>query len=193
MKTQRTRIAIFAAIFFVLVPFFATAQSYDPVHGGNLVATMQGRWTLLFGTGVRTHFGSNGGSTGFGAGLDLGIIHNLGTVGPLPELRWGFALTQLGLGYAPQKGRTGSPAPFTPVADVQALLVSSDNVQWSIHTGFSAPSFQNVRYRAGSRVSFFDRITVDLGWDIDAVEQNTGSRDTGSMLPAVAYRSRWAL
>jgi hypothetical protein len=48
---------------------------------------------LLFGAGLRGHFGSNGGSSAFGGGLDLGIIHIPGALGPFPEVRWGFALT----------------------------------------------------------------------------------------------------
>ncbi|MFP4151934.1 MAG: FlgD immunoglobulin-like domain containing protein [Alkalispirochaeta sp.] len=146
--------------------------------------------SLLFGTGIQTHFGANGGAGGFGVGLDLGIIHILGPVAGIPDLRWGAAISQLGLGYAPDTGTTGSPSPFTPSADIQATFVDSESVEWSVHTGFSAPTFQNLRYRAGSRLSFFDRVSLDLGWDIDLVEQTSSERNAGSLLPSVGITLR---
>jgi flagellar hook assembly protein FlgD/outer membrane protein OmpA-like peptidoglycan-associated protein len=146
---------------------------------------------LLFGAGLRGHFGSNGGSSGFGAGADLGIIHIIGPLAGLPEVRWGFAITQLGIGYKPVEDTTGSPSPFTPAADIEATVIDSDDVDWRIHTGFSAPSFQNVRYRAGTALSFFDRIDINVGWDIDLVEQTDSDRDADSLLPSVGITVRF--
>jgi flagellar hook assembly protein FlgD/outer membrane protein OmpA-like peptidoglycan-associated protein len=145
---------------------------------------------LLFGAGLRGHFGSNGGSSAFGGGLDLGIIHIPGALGPFPEVRWGFALTQLGVGLKPIDGTTGSPSPFTPSADVQLTVVDSETVDWQVHTGFSAPSFQNLRYRVGSGLTFFDRVSLNLGWDVDLLEQTDSAREAGSLLPSVGLTVR---
>ncbi|MFA7566195.1 MAG: FlgD immunoglobulin-like domain containing protein, partial [Alkalispirochaeta sp.] len=154
--------------------------------------------SLLVGTGLRTHFGTSSGSGGesstfgFGAGLDVGMVHIIGPVGFMPDLRWGVALSQLGVGYKPESGTTGSPAPFTPAADIQAVLVDTDAVHLVVHTGFSAPSFQNLRYRAGSQLSFFDRFALNLGWDIDLREETETGREAGSLLPSVGLTVRVA-
>lgn len=146
---------------------------------------------LLFGFGLRGHFGGNDGNNGFGIGADFGIVHILGPVVGLPDLRWGFALTQLGVGYKPVEDTTGSPSPFTPSADIQATVVESEHVDWQVHTGFSAPSFQNLRYRAGTSLSFFDRVDLVVGWDVDLIEQIDDDREADSLLPSVGLTVRF--
>ncbi|MFW5694656.1 MAG: FlgD immunoglobulin-like domain containing protein [Alkalispirochaeta sp.] len=147
--------------------------------------------TVLFGAGLRGHIGSTGNGIAVAGGLDLGVIHLLGTRGPLADLRWGFALTQLGNGLSVRSDRTGSPAPFTPAADIQATLIRNDTVDWTVHTGVSAPSFQNVRLRAGSSTTFFDRVSLNLGWDVDLQEHTDSSREAGSLLPSVGLSVRF--
>ena len=147
--------------------------------------------SLLFGAGLRGQLGSGGDSTTFAGGLDLGIIHLLGDRGPLQDVRWGFALTQMGVGLAPASGTTGSPAPFTPAADIQAAVVRNDRLDWTVHTGVSAPSFQNVRFRAGSSATFFDRVSLNLGWDVDLQEQTDSSREAGSLMPSLGLSVRF--
>ena len=147
---------------------------------------------LLFGTGLRLHTGVVDGDSGFGAGLDLGIVHLLGSRGPFPDVRWGLAVTQMGVGFAPTADTTGSPAPFTPAADLQATMVQTGSVELTVHTGFSAPSFQNLRFRAGSSARFFDRFDLTLGWDIDLAEQNErDGRAPDSLLPSVGITARF--
>ncbi|MEX2444411.1 MAG: FlgD immunoglobulin-like domain containing protein [Alkalispirochaeta sp.] len=147
--------------------------------------------TVLFGAGLRGHIGSGGDGIALAGGLDLGIIHLLGDRGPLQDLRWGFALTQMGNGLAASSDSTGSPAPFTPAADIQAAVVRNDSVDWTVHTGFTAPSFQNVRFRAGSSTTFFDRVSLNLGWDIDLQERTDSTRKAGSLLPSVGLSVRF--
>ncbi len=146
---------------------------------------------LLFGMGLRGQFGSNGGETAFGGGLDLGAIHIIGPVGALPELRWGVALQQIGYGFHPVEGTTGSPSPFTLAADIDAKLVETDAFDWRVHTGFSLPSFQNLRYRVGTQAQLFDRFAINVGWGIDLEEQTDGDRPTGSVLPSVGLTARF--
>lgn len=146
---------------------------------------------LLFGLGLRGHYGTNSGESAFGGGLDLGAIHIIGPVGPFPELRWGFALTQLGYGYRPVEDTTGSPSPFTLSADIQATVVENDSVDWRLHSGFSMPSFQNLRYRVGTEADFFDRISVNVGWGIDLNEQTDDERPAGSLMPSVGLSFRF--
>ncbi len=147
--------------------------------------------SLLFGAGLRGHAGANGGNTAFAGGLDLGIIHIVGPVWSLPEIRWGFAVTQLGVGLSPVEDTTGSPAPFTPAADIQATFVETETVDWTVHTGFTAPSFQNVRYRVGSQLTLFDRLGLNVGWDVDLLEQTDSDREAGSLMPSVGISFRF--
>lgn len=146
---------------------------------------------LLFGLGLRGQYGSNEGESAFGGGLDLGAIHIVGPVGPFPELRWGVALTQLGYGLKPVDETTGSPSPFTLSADVQATVVETDQVDWRVHTGFSLPSFQNLRYRIGTEAEFFDRVSLNLGWGINLDEQTDGDRPAGSLMPSAGITFRF--
>ncbi len=93
---------------------------------------------LLVGTGVRTHFSSHEGTFGVGAGLDLGMIHRLGSVGPLGDVRWGLTLSQLGIAPSTSGGTSGSPAPFTPAADIAATVLDTEMVD-------IAPSYRHFR------------------------------------------------
>ncbi len=147
--------------------------------------------SLLVGGGLRSHFGTDGGNTSFGAGLDVGIVHILGPVDFMPDLRWGFTLSQIGTGYTLQSGITGSPAPFTPAADIQATILETETVDLLLHTGFSAPSFQNLKYRAGSQVTFFDRVSLNIGWDVDLLEHTEKGREAGSLMPSAGITVRF--
>lgn len=146
---------------------------------------------LLFGLGLRGHYGSNEGESAFGGGLDLGAIHIIGPVGPFPELRWGVSLTQLGYGLKPVEDTTGSPSPFTLSADVQATVLETDAVNWRVHTGFSLPSFQNLLYRVGTEAEFFDRVAVNVGWGVNLDEQTDSDRPAGSLMPSAGITFRF--
>ncbi len=151
---------------------------------------------LLAGAGVAGQVGARDDNTAFAGGLNLGVIHLLGPVAFLDDLRWGFSITQIGNGLAPRSAvtgsnLTGSPAPFTPAADVQATLVKNDVVQWDLHTGFSAPSFQNLVYRAGTQFTLWDRVGINAGWQINLREHLDDDRTAGSMLPSLGLTARF--
>lgn len=146
---------------------------------------------LLAGVGVAGQLGSQEGTTAFAGGLNLGIIHLIGDVGFLRDVRWGLALTQIGTGLAPAPDTTGTPAPFTPATDIYATLLQNDTVRWDLHTGVTAPTFQNVVYRAGTRLTMWDRIGLNVGWQYNLQEQTDGDRSTGSLLPSVGLTARF--
>lgn len=146
---------------------------------------------LLFGAGLRGELGDAGGGLRGAGGLNLGIIHLLGERGFVPDLRWGLSLTGLGIGLRGPGGTTGSPAPFSLHADVQATLLDAGPVTWKLHTGFSLPSFQNLRLRAGTQARILDRVSLNLGWDLDLREQVDGDRSADSLLPSVGLTLRF--
>lgn len=147
--------------------------------------------SLLFGAGLRGSLGDAGGGLRGAGGLNLGIIHLLGERGPLPDLRWGLALTGLGIGLRGGDGTSGSPAPFSLHSDIQATVVDTDAVSWTLHSGFSLPSFQNLRLRVGSQTTLLDRVSLNIGWDMDLREQLDGDRSADSLLPSVGLTARF--
>ena len=60
---------------------------------------------LFVGAGAGVQFGSDHTTEefAFGAGLDLGLLHQAGDLGPLQDLSWGLAFRGIGLGFAEQK------------------------------------------------------------------------------------------
>lgn len=137
---------------------------------------------VLFGAGVQGMYGFNNGASGFGGGLDLGIIHLPGTIGFLQDFSWGFALTQMGVGYKPGAA-SGTPSPFTPTFSARARLIESPafDVDASARLGF--PSFQNTLFKASLGATILDRVTIHTGWDIDLKAQLEGNNT--SLLPSV--------
>jgi flagellar hook assembly protein FlgD/outer membrane protein OmpA-like peptidoglycan-associated protein len=146
---------------------------------------------LLAGVGVAGQLGSQDGTTAFAGGLNLGIINLIGDVGFLSDVRWGLALTQIGTGLAPASGTTGTPAPFTPATDIHATLLHNDTVRWELHTGVTAPSFQNVVYRAGTQLTMWDRIGLNVGWQYNLHEQSESDYTAGSLFPSVGLTARF--
>ncbi|SIQ06723.1 Ig-like domain (group 3) [Alkalispirochaeta americana] len=147
--------------------------------------------TVQAGIGISGQLAHQGNSTAFGGGLSLGMIHHLGDHGPLRDLRWGAALTQIGLSPEPDSDYSGTPAPFTPAADIHATLYADDDIRWEGHTGLQAPSFQNLIYRISSRATFRDRFSLTLGWEIDLAEQDDSDRTSGSLLPSIGLTARF--
>ena len=141
--------------------------------------------SLAFGSAVRMHLGTLDGTTAFGAGVDLGIVHSLGDVGVFQDVRWGVALNQMGWGLHPRGGTTGSPSPFTPRLSLAARVMESATVRWDAHLGVSVPSFQNARLSLGTHARFFNRVALNVGWEYDLREHLDSDRPSGSLFPSV--------
>lgn len=146
---------------------------------------------LHAGVGLAGQFAQHDGTGAFAGGLNLGFVHRLGSVAFLPDLRWGFALTQIGTGLAPVPGTTGTPAPFTPAVDISATIIKNDAIRWELHTGVSSPTFQNLLYRAGTRLTMWNRVGLNAGWQANLQEQTDGDRAAGTLLPSVGLTVRF--
>lgn len=176
--------------------FTYVGAEYDAFNVGSRTAFNAGfskelyPW-LLAGAGMGVQVAVQDGSTGASGGLNVGIIHLLGPVSVFEDLRWGLSLTQLGWGSSPVSGTSITPAPFTPHADVHATLISDDTVQLDLHTGISIPTFQNVVYRAGAELTLFDRVGLNMGWQVNLREQLDSDRESGSLLPSVGLSARF--
>ncbi len=140
---------------------------------------------LLFGAGLRGRYGSNEGESGFAGGLDLGVINTIGAVGPLRDVSWGLAVTQMGnglaLGYP-----SASPAPFTPALSASATVVDTDSFDLGATFRLTAPTFQSVTAHATLAAKLFDRVSIAGGWDFNAAE--TGASNLPSL--SLTYHAR---
>ncbi len=121
---------------------------------------------LLVGAGLNLDAGGLN-TTSYGASVDLGALVLPGTIGPFQDLRWGIALTTLGVPYTPVPGNSPVPAAFTPAVGAAFNLIKTDSVRLGLSGNLSFPSFQDVRFNAGGTVSLFDTVDLNFGWQTD--------------------------
>jgi outer membrane protein OmpA-like peptidoglycan-associated protein/flagellar hook assembly protein FlgD len=98
--------------------------------------------------------------------LDLGVLALEGTVGPFRHFNWGVVLQDLGYSGI----STGYPDPFSLTGGVGANLLSSEtfNIDATVDLGFiGITAFKSVIMTIGSKITFKDIITLNLGTRID--------------------------
>jgi flagellar hook assembly protein FlgD/outer membrane protein OmpA-like peptidoglycan-associated protein len=129
------------------------------------------------GAGLGFTLGDNGG-LGWGAGLDLGIMHLLGDVGFIREFRWGAVLTGIGKGYQPPLPATGVtggsatafPPPFTLGVGARGLVIKSGAVKLGLGADFFLPSFDDFAANFSGTLTFNDVFGLRMGWGFSAAE-----------------------
>ncbi len=132
---------------------------------------------FYIGAGLGFTLGDNGG-LGWGAGLDLGIMHLLGDVGFIRDFRWGAVLTDIGRGYQtplPATGATGSsatayPPPFTFGIGMHGLLIKTSAVKLGLGADFFLPSFADFAANFSGTLTFADVFGLRAGWGFSADE-----------------------
>ncbi|MFW5685910.1 MAG: FlgD immunoglobulin-like domain containing protein [Spirochaetota bacterium] len=139
-------------------------------------------WQL--GAGMRL---SGGGADRFDAGvaLDLGLIHAAGNYGFMENLRWGFALQNVGKWYSPLSTAGALPSPFTPAAGIDFTAVSTDWLEVQASGSLSAPAFQNLRLGLGARATLFDTVALHAGWKADLRQILEPQIDQRSLIPSL--------
>lgn len=147
---------------------------------------------FLVGAGLNLDMGGYDGEFDVGVTTDLGVMHLVGDFGPLREFRWGASLLGLGLPYKPVDGRTAMPAVLTPAVGAQFTPIRTDQVAVELNATASAPTVQNLRLNFGGEVTFFDRISLFGGWQLDAREIFDSSIEQRSILPSFGVSARFA-
>lgn len=134
------------------------------------------------GAGLQLGTDRGGGDFAFGAGLDLGLLHQAGAVGPLQDLSWGVAMRGIGLGF----GREAEPAavyapPFTPAAGVSIFPVASDDLTLGARFDLWAPTFQALKIELGTELTIreFLRLTAHYPFTLAGGAPSAGSRGPG--------------
>lgn len=128
----------------------------------------------------------------FGFGGDLGMLHRLGDLGPLGDVRWGAVIRGVGYPYQPHRrdedGEQLSPlpAPFTPAAGISFDVYDNDNVSVRLSNDISVPSFQNFRWEFGGDLGINDYLHVTLGFTLDTWQLGRADSDERrSFIPSI--------
>ena len=97
----------------------------------------------------------------WGGGLDLGLLHRPGEVGPIKDLAWGLAMRGIGKGISePLDGyRVYAPA-FTPALGVSLTPLHTKDIAFSTSVDLWAPTFQSLRGEVGAAISIRDFLRI---------------------------------
>ena len=115
---------------------------------------------LYLGAGIGGQFGQYYDvDMAWGLGLDLGLFHQLGDVGPFHDLSWGVALRGIGKEFKPLNDAASqgdgaplaplAPAPFTPAVGVAFSPLRTDTASLAASVDLWAPEVQSLRISAG--------------------------------------------
>ena len=120
---------------------------------------------LYIGAGVGLQLGENPSSSeewAVGAGLDLGLLHRPGRVGPIGDLAWGVALRGIGVGYGDptDEYRVYAPA-FTPAIGISIAPLHTQDLSFAASVDFWAPTFQALRMEVGAAVHVLDFLSIN--------------------------------
>ncbi|MFP4483537.1 MAG: FlgD immunoglobulin-like domain containing protein [Spirochaetaceae bacterium] len=119
------------------------------------------------GAGVDMALGGSGGNFDLGLTTSYGVHHRIPRLWTLTDLRWGLALTGVGLPYNPVAGAGGVPAPLTPRLEAGANLLEGEGVTLGVDAGISVPTFRSVTLDLGTRIALGDHVSGRLGSSID--------------------------
>ncbi|MGP1593634.1 MAG: FlgD immunoglobulin-like domain containing protein [Treponema sp.] len=123
---------------------------------------------LSVGTGVYSLFG-----TGWGIGLDAGVLYRLGDLGGAKDSKLGVALTGIGKPYTASYDTgvlKGFPGMFTPRVGFASTFVAVKNFKLGMNFDLSFPVFMNVVFDTGLHMMFSDMVTLKTGWNFNLVE-----------------------
>jgi hypothetical protein len=109
---------------------------------------------------------------GFAAGLDLGLVYRLGSMGFLKDVRASAVFANIGKTF---EGDYGSfPSAFTPKAGFAAVLFRVKGIEAGFSADMSLPSLQNFAFSAGAELRIMDMVQISAGWDMNARELSNG-------------------
>ncbi|MCA1753635.1 MAG: OmpA family protein [Spirochaeta sp.] len=127
-----------------------------------------------------------------GFGGDFGMLHRLGDLGPLGDVRWGAVFRGLGFPYQPHRRDADGdqlsplPAPFTPAAGISFNVYENESISLRLSNDISAPSFQNFRWEFGADLGINDYLHVTTGFTFDAWQIGRGDSDEQrSFIPSI--------
>jgi outer membrane protein OmpA-like peptidoglycan-associated protein/flagellar hook assembly protein FlgD len=103
----------------------------------------------------------------FGAGLDLGLLHRAGDLGPLQDLSWGLAFRGIGLGFAEQKDEYQVYVPpFTLAAGLAVSPLASEDVALTTKVDLWSPTLQAVKLELGLALEIRDFLQLRANYPV---------------------------
>ena len=124
---------------------------------------------LFVGAGAGAQFGSdhNTDEFAFGAGLDLGLLHQAGDLGPLQDLSWGLAFRGIGLAFAEQKDEYQVYVPsFTLAAGVSVYPLASEDVSLATKIDLWSPTLQALKLELGVVLQIRDFLRLRANYPV---------------------------
>ncbi|MEI6876937.1 MAG: hypothetical protein WCL50_17620, partial [Spirochaetota bacterium] len=122
---------------------------------------------FLVGAELGASVGALKGGVDWGLGLDLGVMHKLGDVGPLLDLRYGAVLSNIGKQYSPSTpSLTYLP---TLSAGARSLLLRSNDLKLGLGLDLALPSFSDLGFGLSASLVWKDMITLRTGWSFPSV------------------------
>ena len=131
---------------------------------------------LFLGAGLGVQAGTSDASDpdafAWGAGLDLGLLHLAGDLGPLKELSWGVAFRGIGKGFAAptEKKEYSVYAPaFTPAAGVSFYPVRGRELSVAAKLDLWAPTMQALRLEIGTALLIRDFLELKAHYPLHLI------------------------
>ena len=131
------------------------------------------------GAGAGLLMGSEHRSDGFafGLGLDLGLLHQVGAVGPLQDLSWGFAFRGIGLGVGEESEKYEVYAPpFTLAAGVAVYPLANEEVSVGAKFDVWAPTLQALKLELGAELAIGDVLRLMAHYPVTVFGGAEGGR-----------------
>ena len=124
----------------------------------------------------------------WGGGLDLGLLHRPGHVGPIKDLAWGVAMRGIGKGitHPLDDYRVYAPA-FTPALGVTLTPLHTDAIAFTTSVDLWAPTFQALRGEVGAAISISDFLRITAYYPFALV----GHRDDEEFSPRFGFSLRF--
>ena len=115
-----------------------------------------------------------------GAGLDLGLLHQAGDVGPLQDLSWGLAFRGIGLGFTEQSDeyRVYVP-PFTLAAGLSVAPLASEDVSLVTRVDLWSPTLQALKLELGVALQIRDFLQLRAHYPVTLFGGEVGDNGPG--------------
>ena len=137
---------------------------------------------LYLGAGAGVQLGNDHHTEEFavGAGLDLGLLHQAGDVGPLQDLSWGLAFRGIGLGFTEQSDeyRVYVP-PFTLAAGLSVAPLASEDVSLVTRVDLWSPTLQALKLELGVALQIRDFLQLRAHYPVTLFGGEVGDNGPG--------------
>ena len=102
----------------------------------------------------------------FGAGLDVGLLHQAGDLGPVQDISWGLAFRGIGVGFAQDADQEVYLPPFTLAAGVSLYPLATEDVSLGLKFDLWSPTLQALRMELGAGLKIRDFVQLVMHYPV---------------------------